>query len=398
MKHGDSFPSSMFDLPDQAKKSTAIEPSTDMDLIVELSKPSIGILAPIQDYQSRQAAVEEAQSLASPAINNCLPTPNRFLIFGGLGLLGSLGIGAIASTLLTYTTTVKTEAVIEPVGDVQSVQSGNGGVVDTIYVQDYDSVTSGQVIASFENPSIQKRVAQIEAQIAGTEEHIVQIDGQLSALERRRLAEVVWLEQLAAGGVGVGNNLPKYEHSKKVLLEHRGRLEAQLEAELGQLAQAQQEVENLIIRAHKAGTIYNLELKRLGQTFSADETIATIIPDGAGLEIRASLPDTQIETIEVGHPTKLALSECPVFSFGSLSGQVSSVSPAYRPTETNLANLGSVPNNTHVVAATANQQAMQSGSRLCELLPGMTGELTIITKQEKFLDFFLRKLRLKTDI
>ena len=399
MKHDDSSSSSMFDMSSQTKKSTAIEPSADMDFIVELTKPPTGILAPTQDYQSRQASAETAQSSASPTVESFLPSPNRFLVLGGLGLLCTLAIGAMASTVLTHTTTVKAQAVVVPVGDVQPIQSGNGGVVDTIFVKEYDSLTAGQIIASFENPSVRAKVDRVKAQIAGTEEHIVQIEGQLSALERRRLAEVTWLEQLTPGGVGVGNNLPQFEYSKRLLLAHQGRLETELDEEFEQLVQAQQEVENLTVRSPEAGTIYNLELKKLGQTFRPDETVAQLTSNGERLEIRALVPDTEIRNIEVGHPTKLTLSKCPSFRFGSLPGQVSSVDLAQQKPITGLINSDSIGDDAHVVTVeTNNVRTLRSGSNTCELLPGVKGELTIITKQEKFFNFFLRKLRLNPGI
>ena len=397
MKHDDAFSNSISGLPSQAKKSTAIEPVTDIDLVIERSKSPLGTLAATQDYQSRQSSVEEAQLLASPVADNFLPSPNRLLVFGSLGLVGALGMGALASTLITYNTTVKAQAVVEPVGDVQLIESGMGGVVDTIFVKEYDSLKPGQVIASFENIPLRTKVTQIEAQIAGFEGRITQVEGQLAALDRRRLAEATWLQQLTPGGVKA-EVLPQFEYSKQLLLEHRSSLYTQLKQERRQLEQTQQQIDNLIIHSPKAGTVYDLELKRLGQAISADEAIAKIMPNEAGLEIKALLPDIDIKNVEVGYPAKLNLAECASFSFGSLPGQISSIQPAQSELAANLSKSDNIPDNSHIVTVEAKARALQSGARTCELLPGMEGELTIIAKQEKLLNFFLRKLRLKTNI
>ena len=130
------------------------------------------------------------------------------------------------------------------------------------------------------------------------------------------------------------------------------------------------------------------------QTVGPDVTIAEIIPNEVDLEIKALVADTAIETIEVGHPTQMRLSECPAFQFGSLHGQISSIEPV-QPAPDDSSALAAP--QQHTVTVNNNMSPLQAGSRTCELLPGMQGELTIIVKQEKLLNFLLRKLRLQTN-
>lgn len=397
MNHDDALSNSMFDLPGEVEKSTAIEPVTDIDLAIEPARSPVVTLTATQDYQSRQASLEKSSSLASPMVDNFLPSPNRLLMIGSLGLVGALGIGALASTFIPYRTTVKAQAVVQSVDDVY-IQSGMGGVVKTIFVQEDDTLKPGQVIASFENISLQENVIQIETQISETKERIAQVDGQLRALERRRLAESNWLQQLATAGLGTRAGLPKFEYSKRRLLDHRNELETQLKEKRHQLKQAQQQIENLIIRSPKAGNIYELRLNRLGQIVNANTTVAKIIPDGADLEVKALVPDTQIENIKVGYPTQMNLSQCASFSFGTLQGQVTSVEPVQPGTETSLVKPEDIPKNSYMVTVETTEQKLRSGSRICEMLPGMRGELKIIARQEKLLNFFLRKLHFKANV
>lgn len=396
MNHDDALSNSMFDLPDQVKKSTAIEQVADLDFAIEQATSSVGTLAATEDYQARQVSVEKAQSLATPVVDNFLPSPNRLLVLGSLGLVGALAVGAVASTLLTYRTTVKTQAVVQPVGEIQPVQSGEGGVVDTIFVQEYDTLESGQVIAAFKNSSLQEDFAQAEAQIAGTEERIGQVDGQLQALERRRLAESAWVQQLTVGGTG--NGLPQFEYSKRRLLEYRSDLEAQLSIKRSKLEKIQQQIDDLTIRASQAGNIYDLQLSRLGQTVSSNETIAKIVSNKANLEITALVPETQIENVEVGQPVRMNLSRCASFRMGTFRGNITSIEPLQPDVTADLAKSENIAQNSYRITAESSEQRLQSGSRTCELLPGMEGELTIIAKQEKLIDFFLRKLRFKTNV
>ncbi len=398
MNHDDASSNSMFDLPVQAKKSTAIDQVTDIELAIGQGTSSVSPLAATKDFQTRQASAETSQPLTSPVVDNFLPSPNRLLALGSLGLIGALGAGAIASTLVTHRTTINAQAVVQPVDNVQLIQSGLGGVIEAIYVQEHDILKPGQEIASFDNPSIQTKLAQIEAQIAETEEHIAQIDGQLKALEERRLAEISWLQQLTAEGLASSNNLSQFTSSRAWLLDRKNALKTRLKEQRNQLERTQQQVDGLIIRSPKEGSIYGLELDRLGQAVSANETIAKIVPSGVALEVKALIPETQIKNVEVGYPARINLSQCAVLSFGSLPGQVTSVEPVSPDIGVNLTQSATSPEKIYRVAVETNAKSLHSSSHTCELLPGMEGELTIITKQEKLLHFFLRKLRLKASI
>lgn len=386
MNHDDISSSSMSDLSVQPKKSAAIEPVNS----------SVDTLAVTADFQVRQTSVESSQPLALSVVDNFLPSPNRLLALGSLGLVAALGAGAVASTFVTHRTTVDAQAVIEPVKDVQLIKTGSEGVVEAIYVQEHETLKPGQEIASFDNPSLQTKVTQIKAQIARTEERIVQIDGQLKALEERRIAEVGWLKQLRAGNLDIGNNQSQFNSSRIRLTNRKNILKKQLEEQRTRLEEAQQKVDNLTVRAPKEGSIYELELERLGQTFSANETIAKIVPNGVALKVKALIPETQIRNVEVGYPAEISLSSCTVLSFGTLQGQVTSIEPA--DTEISPTQSANRLEKTYQVTVETNAKNLHSDSRTCELLPGMEGELTIIVKQEKLLNFFLRKLDLRTII
>ena len=392
MNHDDAIPDSRLDLPMQPAKLTTTELVTDIELAIEQVKSPSGALAPTEPLS--QQPPKQQTLPTSPVVDSFLPSPNRLLIFGGLGLVSLLGISAIASNFIPHTTSVKVQALIEPVGETQPVQSGSGGVVETISVQEHQPIQAGEVITSFKNPELQAEIFQAERKIAGVEEQINQTDGQIAALERRRSAESTWLQQLTTEGLSAQDNRIQFENSKTQLLAHRSKLDDQLEQEQQQLKQLQQQQDNLTIRSPKEGTIYNLTVTQPRQTVGPDVTIAEIIPNEVDLEIKALVADTAIETIEVGHPTQMRLSECPAFQFGSLHGQIRSIAPV-QPAPDDSSALAAP--QQHTVTVNNNMSPLQAGSRTCELLPGMQGELTIIVKQEKLLNFLLRKLRLQTN-
>ncbi len=393
MKHDDASSNSMFGLT-QGTESNRLETVAN-DLAIEHTQVSPGTLAAKQDYQERKASIEDSRLVTSSVVDNFLPAPNRLLAFGGLGLVGALWVGGLASTLITYRTTVKAQAVVEPAGELQVIRSDVAGTVDSIFVEEYESLKPGQMIASFDNSPLRTKVSQIETQIASTKERIAQINGQLSALDRQRSTESAWLQQLTIADLGIGNSLQQIEYSRSLLLEHRSDLQTQLRKERGQLERAQQQMDKLIIRSPEAGKIYDLVINKEGQTIEADEVVAKVIPDGVGLEIKALVSDTDIKNIQVGYPTQMNLPNCAPSRFGSLSGEVSSIELAQPDVKDDVAK--NVSEDTYMVTVKTQAETLQSGSRTCKLLPGMEGEVTIIAKQEKLLNFFLRKLRFKTN-
>lgn len=373
--------------------------SSNSDLAIERVQSPTGALAVKQDFQARQAFAEDSRLLSSLVVDNFLPSPNRLLVFGSLGLVGALGLGALASTLVTHRTTVKVQSVVEPVGDVQVIRSSVEGVIDSIFVEEHELLEPGQVIASFENSPLQTKVSQIETQIASTKERIAQINGQLKALERQRMAESAWLQQLTIAGLGVGNSLQQFEYSKGLLLNYKDDLKAQMRKERRQLENVQKQMDELEIRSPQAGHVYDLAINDEGQAVDADEIIAKIVSDEVELELKALVSNLKVKNVKVGYPAEMDLPSCAPLRFGSLPGEVSAVEPVQPGAEDGKDILNkNIPEKAYMVTVKTKTETLQGDSHTCELLPGMEGELTIVAKQERLLNFLLRKLRLKINI
>ena len=404
MKYDDASPNSMFDLPLEAVKSAAIQPVTDIDLVIQRtersvevgdlalrrSAPFVGTLAATQNYQSRQtASSEEFQSATIPVVNNFLPSPNRLMVFGGLGVVGALSLGAVASTLIPYRTTVNAQVAIEPAGEVQTIQTRTAGSVETILVQNYETVESNQTVASLDSTPLLTEISNIQATIDQTQEQIVQVTGEIRALEQRR-ASLAKSRQSPFSA----SETRLFEYSRGLLFNHQQELNTQLGQQQAQLAQVEQGIDQLTVRTPTAGTLYGLELNYSGQTVSSNEVIAKVLPEGMALEIKAVVPDSKIKHIEVGYSTHIDLSNCGP-GYGPLEGQVASIQPiAQTPSFSTAGN--AIAQSNYLVTVEANSQDV--GPNACKLLPETKGDLTIFSKQEKLSDLLLRKLRLKTNV
>ena len=378
MPHSDAFSNPIYDAPNHPLETTATGPST-------LEQTSLSISAPAapQSSQATSSQSRPSQALPIPELDKVLPFPSRGVTLSSFLLAAVLGTGALALTMLPHNTTVTAEAVVEPAGAVQPIKAGVEGTVETLVVQNYETLNKGQVLTSLESLPLRAEMANIEARITQLQTQMTEVDSQITALEQRQLPGLAGTPQLL-------------EYPKKVLLDHQGELKTKLEQRRNRLAQVQQKIEKLVVYAPAAGTLYELKLNTLGQDVGADETIAKIIPTGVALQIKAVIPDTEIQKVEVGHRTHMTLSNCAPVSFGPMRGNVSSIEPTGSRTgsSTNFASR----QDSYVVTVAAQTQTLQVGPRTCDLLPGMKGKLTIITRQEKLLNFFLRKLRLQASV
>ena len=368
MNHNDVSKSSTRDLSGQIT-----HPSGNRTGQLSIQQTKTAHLAVKQDFEARQVSVKDAQALSSPILDSFLPTTNRLLILGSLGLVGVLGLGVVALTVLPYRTTIQAIATVEPVDETKSIQSDIGGTVENIFVQNYEIVENDQVIASFDNPSLNKEIRNIRSQIDQLQNQIFQVENELITLRQRQ-----------------GNPIPdkQFQYSERLLVDHLRDLNTQLSQRRATFDKVQQQIDRMIVRAPVAGTLYGLELNTLGQPIEANETIAKLLPKDAALEIQALVPHENVNDVEVGDSARMRFNGYNSLGYVGLKGNVSSVESAEL-----------VPGKEkYKVTVDAIPEEEQPEASQCQLLPGMEGEITVIAKQEKLLNFFLRKLRLKANV
>ena len=445
-------------------------------------------------YRRRLTRSVQPEALAPIRIEEFLPALSRWTTFGSWFIVGVLGLGAVASTVVTYRTAVKATAMVRPAGEARLVQSGAEGAVTNILVKDYEIVEKGQVIAYIDSSRLQTLEAQLESSLIQAQGQLTQINAQLKSLEQQMNAEirqaqqvvdaakaeldradrtyrdqqivtmaevqeaeaqlnlarqeVVSYRQLATDGtiarLQLANKeaalktaearltklqsrlnptnadvmvaqakiaqeqsrgtatLAQFNQSREQLVQQRLGVQNQLSHDRKELTQVRKELEYTTIRASVTGTLYNLRLRNVGQVLRPGDTIAQIIPRDAPLEIKAIIPSDQVNTVKLGQPTQMQVSACPFSVFGTLPGQVKSISPDAIPISSEDKNRSETPaaqitRPGYTVIVTLADRLLKSGQHTCELLPGAEGRLTIISREETVLSFLLRKIRLETD-
>jgi HlyD family secretion protein len=131
-------------------------------------------------------------------VKEFLPSLSRWTTFGSWFIVMAIGLGAAASTVVTYRTTVKTEATIRPTGEARIIQAGTEGTVTDIAVSNYKPVKKGQAIAYLDNSRLQTQAKQLESNVAKTRGQLTRIKAQLKALEQQTNAELLQAQQAIA--------------------------------------------------------------------------------------------------------------------------------------------------------------------------------------------------------
>ena len=388
MKHDDAFSNSLFDPSTQMTDSTAIGSSRANDLAIERNGSSA--LAPVQRFETKQAVAKETEKPTAPIVDKFLPVPNRWLIFGSLGLAGVLGLGSVVLTALPHRAVIKAKAQVQPSTEPQLLQSASEGTVKSIFVQNYDLLAPNQVIASFENSALSTELRSVQANITQTEQQLSTVNEEIAALQQRQ-SSGRWLSFKTTPG--------QFEYSERLLLEHQSELQQQLTEQQNQLANVRQKIDNMTVQAPIAGTLYDLQVKNVGQTVEANTPIAKIIPADTTLQVKALVSEAEANNIEVGFPTQINLASC-TYNFGILEGKVKSIEKVTPQSAESFVAVDdpAVDTNQHLVTVETIANPGETGALPCKLLPGAEGEINIIAKQERFLNFFLRKLRFSTNV
>lgn len=118
-----------------------------------------------------------------------LPPVSRWILLGGLVLIGGV-MGAIAlASLVRYNITVQAPAVVRPDNGIRVVQAGLEGRVVSIDVETNQVVNQGDVLAQLERGSLETQQTQIQITLRQSEAQLEQLSAQLRLLDAQRVAE-----------------------------------------------------------------------------------------------------------------------------------------------------------------------------------------------------------------
>lgn len=199
-------------------------------------------------------------------------------------------------------------------------------------------------------------------------------------------------------------SLTLLEREQESIIQNQLQLEEKLKINQKDLEKVEAELDKYVIRSTSAGTILNLQLRNEGQVIRAGDIIANISPANTPLIIVAYIKDDDIGKVKIGQQVKLRVSAYPFPDFGTLEGEISSISPDTVSPKNQDGGAGTSSINSTQTAeryyeATilAEKDFFEKQGQQYSLQPGMEARADIISSEETVLSFLLRKARLIAD-
>lgn len=242
------------------------------------------------------------------------------------------------------------------------------------------------------------QLSEKQASLATAEARMTSLKAALNPSQGEVQAASARVSQAQAGGRAT---IARLEQAKQQLNLQRLELQEQLQVTEQDIAQVNLELQNSIVRSPATGIIHELSLRNIGQVVNLGETLAKVIPETSALVIKASVPTSQINKVELGFATQMRVSACPFSEFGTLEGRVKEISPdlstaAANRTDNSSSSANSV--STYSISIEINTPFLVSKSgETCELLAGMEGQAVITSRKETVINFLLRKASLLRD-
>ena len=367
-----------------------------------------------------------------------------------------LAVGAVSMLALAvwpWQETVRAAGVIRPAGENTIVQSQLDGVLARVWVKDNQQVKQGEPLAALDRRSLDNERRKLEgeliqslAQQRNSRASSLDVQQQAQAtrllnnaqrnsaqrdldsaastvryreteLKRYRsllssgaVAETV-IEEKQAQAVLARNEFAK---ARQAMREQEARGAAEL-ARLGQgsnqTAQEERELKkqveqirarmeelkrallNSVIRAPKSGTVIVSNLRHAQQVIRSGEVLAQIAPSQGDLQVKLTVPSSDVGTIKASQQAYLRIAGCPYPEFGVLEARVLSISAD--TIHQSAGGDGRGPAGFQV-SLKPSTKPLTNGDRRCALRHGMDVQADIVTRKTTILGFILTKLRLTT--
>ena len=302
-----------------------------------------------------------------------LPPISRWAKLTGLCLAATVGAALGLSAVIKYNTTVDAMGMVRPASELQLVESATQGKVKSIDVKENQDIKAGDPIAKVDDVPLKNQKNNLKKQI-----------DQLSA-------------QLAQLGSQINQYRAKNPNSSNIwyLFRRYKNLEEQLNNTQSQYYQVSQMVDNAVLRTPVSGRVLKLELQNIGQQVKTGQQVAQVLPANTSMLVKARVAVQDIANVQIGQTVQLRISAYPYPDYGILAGKITSIS-ADAITAQNTS--GEPVSPYYEVTIEPEQSFLVKSDRYYPLQPGMEVTANIISKEETFLAFILRKARLSTNL
>ena len=236
---------------------------------------------------------------------------------------------------------------------------------------------------------------QLKEKEAALETAIARLTKVKAALNPSKAAIEIAQKQIIRAKARGKANIASFTTEKEQLRQQKAKITNNLSRNQQELERVKIKLQDTIIRSSSDGTIQKLHLRNFNQVVQPGDILAHIAPSNTPLEIKAWVSPKDISKIKIGQQTLIKISACPYPDYGTLSGNVHSVSPDSSQSQDSQKN---ITNTGYEVIIQPQNLSLYSGEKKCVLQTGMEGKAEIISQKETVLTFLLRRARLLADL
>jgi HlyD family secretion protein len=347
--------------------------------------------------------------------DDLLPPISRWMTWGGIALVGTVAASLLVAMSVQFNVIVRAIAEVRPEGELSIVQAGTTGILKSVEAVENQTVAVGDIIAQLDDPDLyrlQSQQQEISAYLMSNQANLEQVQAQINALDNQILQDVgatpvisspideaslevnieTALAEIAETSLAWAESLFQQRDS---LLQRLAAANTAVEFYQRELERVEAEIDKRVILAPVAGTILQLEVRNPGQMVTVGSAIAQIVPHNSALLINSRVAAEDIGQVEVGQSAVLRVSAYPYPDYGVLQGTVVSISPDALPCQGQCFGRST---RYYEVMIRPEQGFLSRGDRQYPLQPGMEVTTDIISRQERLINFILRKVRLQTNL
>ncbi len=151
-----------------------------------------------------------------------------------------------------------------------------------------------------------------------------------------------------------------------------------------QIQALQFQIQQHILKAPTNGTVFQLAIQNPGSVLQPGQAIAQVAPEKTELIFRAQMPSQESGFLRVGAPVKLKFDAYPFQDYGVVPGHLRWISPDSKVVETAQGRV-----ETFELEIVLDQTYIQNQNKRIVLPPGQTATAEVIVRQRRVIDFIL---------
>ncbi len=216
-----------------------------------------------------------------------LPNTTRWAEVGGLFLIATVVTGAILSAVIEYKVVVKAPANVRPAGEIRLVQATLEGTVKSILVKQNQVVKTQDIIATIDDSQLQIKKSQLLDNIQQNQMQLMQMDAQISAIDRQIGAETDRNQRaIASATADLQRTQREYQQTKVSVNGQLQEVQANIKIAQNELQKAEFELKSM--QANIKATEAALKAAKLKRERYL------------GIATSGSISQTQVEEVELG--------------------------------------------------------------------------------------------------